>query len=211
LNAGNTEFLKLGASARIDFFDTLWYSFLVGNYERGSNDEDLFTHKAFAHLRLVRTLLPALRLEAFGQKEFNDFIRLKDRNLAGGGARITALHLPGSDSTTGLALNIGIGAMWENEETTGEGRGEVNLLRSTNYLAFTLRSSKLISLSITGYYQPVFRDFDDFRLLTDASVAFSITDALAFTTTMRYRFDSQPPPDLKRFDLEMANGVTVRF
>jgi hypothetical protein len=211
-NAGNTRFLDLNLSGRSDYLSGDWYVFLAGNYERSLQDTLLFTNKGFLHLRGSYGLTTALRVEAFVQKEFNDYIQLQDRRLAGGGLRIAAIKTPpADDSTSAAAVYAGVGGMWEREVTTGSDGGVTSLARSTNYLSVSLQLNRQASLSATGYYQPAFRDLSDYRILVESNLDFRITQLVAWTTKTHYRFDSQPPAGLKRFDLELDNGVSLTF
>jgi hypothetical protein len=89
--------------------------------------------------------------------------------------------------------------------------GVTSLARSTNYLALSLQLNRQASLSATGYYQPALRDLSDFRILVESNLDFRITQLVAWTTKTHYRFDSQPPSGLKRFDLELDNGISLTF
>jgi hypothetical protein len=209
---GNTEYLELGVSGRSDLLVDDWYTFVVASYDRRLSNDEVIVNKGFAHLRGVFHITPFYGVEAFVQKQFNDFLRLQDRNLAGGGGRFRPLYLA-PDSATGrtLVLFVGIGAMYEYERTDGLGGGVSNLVRSTNYLSFHFAFDDRVGSSMTGYYQPAFEQFDDFRILVDASLSFRISDVVSWSTTVEYRYDSQPPPDLRPFDITLENGLSLEF
>lgn len=212
LASGNTQFLKLGLSARSDVLAGRWYSFLVGNYERGVSGDELFVNKGFVHLRGVHSITPQLAAEAFAQKEFNEFLRLKDRNLAGVGARIRLLHLESDTSAAAtLTADVGLGGMYEHEATTGAGAGVIGHVRSTNYLSLRWVHEPILAVSLIGYYQPAIADLTDFRVLSDITLSLSITDRVAWTSSLGYRFDNQPPPDLRPYDLDLKNGLAITF
>jgi hypothetical protein len=101
--------------------------------------------------------------------------------------------------------------MWEQEKATGEEGELVSLFRSTNYLSLSWHIDRRSSFGITGYMQPAVRDFNDRRALLDATLGFSLNGWLGWNSTLRYRHDSEPPPGLRSFDLELANGVTATF
>jgi hypothetical protein len=159
----------------------------------------------------VYALDSTCKLETFGQKEFNDFIRLKDRNLIGGGVRISLLNrVPDEDEA--LSLHIGIGGMFENEvENNDSGEIRTNLVRSTNYLSFRWKIKRDLAFGAIGYYQVALAEAADFRVLGDASLQFGITEALSFTAGLHLRYDNEPPPDVERHDLELKNGIVVTF
>ncbi|MFN3386856.1 MAG: DUF481 domain-containing protein [Candidatus Thermochlorobacter sp.] len=210
LNAGNSEFFRWQADARLDYQTDLLYAFAVGNIERGTANEQVFLNCGFAHLRLMLNVDTLFHPEVFAQREFNEFILLKERTLAGAGARLGLLHLSPNDSVMSLRLTLGIGAMWENEKFTGENL-ETKLLRSTNYLAVLWRITKSTSLQIIGYFQVDITRLSDYRILIDGSLHVGITDALALSLTLNYRYDNEPVPTVRPFDVDLRNTVTFSF
>lgn len=208
--SGNSEYLKYNVGGRLDFRNDQVYTFAVANYQRGKQADALYLHDAFLHLRFVYGLDSSFKPEVFAQKEFNDFIRLKDRQLAGAGLRITLFDR--STDTTSFTLNVGVGGMFESELLSIEPEQlRTDLVRSTNYLAMFWQIRNAVALTATGYYQVALSRMSDFRILGDASLTFTITDFLAFGASFNYRLDNEPPPDVKRYDLKLSNGVTVLF
>lgn len=208
--SGNTDFLKFNFGWRLDFLSDPFYTFLVASYQRGSNADDLFLHNGFLHFRLVYALDSTYKVETFAQKEFNDFIRLKDRNLIGAGVRISLLNHPPEEDGA-LSLHIGLGGMFENEVENSAQELRTNLVRSTNYLSFQWRMKRNFSIGAIGYYQVALTDASDFRVLGDATLRFGLNEILSFTAGLHLRFDNEPPPDVKKHDLELRNGIAVRF
>ncbi len=210
LQQGNSPYLRLGLGARIDYLANPFYTFLVANWQRRTDAGTLKQHDGFLHGRVVYTVTPTVKAEGFAQKEFNDFIKLKDRTLLGAGARLT-LAETNTDSFM-LVIHCGIGAMHERELLNLEPTDErQRLIRSTNYLTFAWRVRKTFSVTTTTYYQPAFGTPRDFRLLSNLTGTFSITDLLSFNVALNYRYDHQPPPAVKPYDLTISNGVTVGF
>ncbi|MDB5032867.1 MAG: hypothetical protein JWQ98_108 [Chlorobi bacterium] len=208
--SGNSNFLTLAANGRIDWHAGALYTFLVANYERGRNDNDLFQNDGFLHLRLVYTLDSAVKLELFAQKEFNDFILLHDRQLAGAGVRLRVFQTVG-DSGALASLNVGVGGMFESELVDDPGLVRTSLVRSTNYLSFLWRINSRLGLNAVGYYQPALSRRADYRLLGEGGLAVALSDLLALTINVHYRFDNEPPVGVRRFDLGITNGLAVQF
>jgi len=184
----------------------------VIQYQRGNEDQEDFINKAFLHLRLIRRFDRRISGEFFGQKEFNDFILLKDRILIGGGIRVDLLSNdsgPGEDRP--VRLFLGSGAMWENEEIDTDPVTETRFFRSTNYVSLAWRADERVTLNTVAYYQVRFRDIEDYRILLESGFGFDLTESFAFQAGLNLRFDSDPPDGVKRHDIDFRNGLRLSF
>ncbi len=219
LIAGNSSLLQLKSNLRFDYRKGGSHFFLVTQYQQGSTDT-LFINKGFAHLRGVRALRPRLQVEGFLQREFNEFINLEDRQLAGGGVRIRWIQrLEPAEEPPPLQLNTGIGLMWEREriDTTGEASGDpehgavASLVRSTNYFVVQWKVDDRLTLFSTTYYQVDLRRPSDYRILWEGRLGITLTKRLSLTLNLDLRYDSEPPTGIKHYDLEITNGVSYRL
>lgn len=209
LYQGNSDFFKINGRYRADFSADRLYSFIVLSYDYGEEGEDIFLRDGFVHLRGIYRLLPYFRAEVFAQRGFNDFIDLKDRMLAGAGGRFTLAE--GEDSTRQYSVHLGIGGMYE-REVEGDGPSvTTTLFRSTNYLAARLSFENRLSLNMVTYYQPAATRIDDYRILMEAGLAVDVLTGLAVTTSLNWRYDSEPFPGVERYDLALSNGLTLTF
>lgn len=209
---GNSEYLSFTPAARFDYNTTNYLSFIAASYNRKQSDvkkgkEYLLAHKGFAHVRSARKIIPFMAWEAFGQWEFNEFINLERRLLGGTGARMNLLS---SLDSIKLRLILGVGGMFENEVYDVE--GDKSLWRSTNYLTFTWKFSEHGSFQTTGYFQIAIGAPDDFRVISDTGLKFTVASRLAFGTSATVRFDNDPASGVdKKYDLEVNNDLIVEF
>ncbi len=210
--SGNTNFLSLKTGGRLDYRSGNYYSFLVITYERGSQGNNVFVNKGFAHYRHILRLRRNLLVEAFLQKEFDDFILLNDRNLIGGGVRLPVVNAT-QDSSKILQrqLFLGLGIMWENEELNENQRIETNMVRSTNYISLIWQFEERVKFSLIAYYQVSTEQFSDYRILTESALTFRLGKVVVFQTALRFRFDNEPPSNVKKHDLELTNGIQLIF
>lgn len=206
---GNTNFLSFGAGYRLDLLAGDFSSFLITRYDRRSTGDVLSRNEGFAHLRFIYLLDSTFRPEVFAQKEFNDFILLRDRNLIGGGLRIRALAL--QDSSSRLTLFVGIGGIYETEDITTTPEERTRLFRSTNYISLQAKLGPILTGTLTGYYQIAPSRAEDFRVLAEGELSMRISDVFSFNLTTRYRYDNLPPAGLEKFDFRISNGVGVAF
>jgi hypothetical protein len=211
LAKGNSEFIKAESSARIDYAGKIFDAFLIGNYEFQEANDAKVVNKGFAHLRNIVALSSLFSLEFFLQKEFNQFILLEDRNLAGGGLRTSLVKLFTESENYPLEIYLGSGLMFENEKYNDSGSSKTNLIRSTNYLTFKWIINDVVSLISVNYFQFDLKRIHDYRLISDTGLNFLITENLFYNSTVTYRFDNEPVRDVKNFDIELTNGITFSF
>jgi hypothetical protein len=130
----------------------------------------------------------------------------------GGGLRIATLTMnTQSNDKFSIYLYTGTGFMWENEFIKTVNSEQTNILRSTNYISCKGELNKILLFSLTGYYQVDTSNFSDFRILLDGRVSFQITEKVSVSTDMNIRFDHEPPSSVKKYDLEITNGVDYYF
>lgn len=204
LYAGNSEFQSIKLNFRSDLKKGKYSSFLVADLNKAYKDRSVFIDKGFIHLRGMRSLSGPFTAEAFLQKGYNDFIQLKSRDLAGSGMRIR-MTAPQSQN---LSVYTGIGLMWEREVITRPADEEA-LLRSTNYLSLKWNSRRGIGFTSTSYYQFHTGEFKNYRILFNGHFEVSLTQRIRVATDIDYRFDSRPPSGVKKYDLEIVNGIRI--
>ncbi len=210
--SGNSDFLRFSGNFRSDIKIGKYSGFGVLDYQHGQEAGKLFVHKGFLHLRILYPLSQRLGYESFIQKEFNEFIRLKDRNLLGVGARVRLAGTHQDDhSSAQVNAYAGIGAMWENERITTTPSTESSIIRSTNYITIKYTASELVRAGIVAYFQINPGDTEDYRILLDGSVGFQLATNLILETGINYRYDNQPPIGVESGDLEISNGLVITF
>ncbi len=213
LNAGNSNYLSLDGNLRLDYLINKLDFFLVSDYEYKEGNKQKILDQGFTHLRCDIALSSTSFLEFFTQKEFNNFISLKDRNLIGSGLRFNILnktHIKNKNSNINIFL--GIGTMFENEVYNVQPQQITkNLIRSTNYLDFYWQPDTLINFSLVNYFQPYVSSVKNFRWLADANLKFLISRSFSFITHFALRYDNQPVAYIKKYDLELTNGIIVSF
>ena len=206
--SGNSDLLTTRTRFRSDYLTKTYHGFIFGSLQQGRKDDVFFVNKGMAHARVIRNLTQHVLVESFVQKQFNESILLNDRNLAGCGVRF-ASHPRNSR----FNVYLGIGAMWEHERINDAKRGEIttHIVRSTNYINWTGKLDERITTSATGYYQVHARRFQDYRILFEGSITFSLTTKLAFPLRVNLRYDSEPPTDIRKHDVEIFNGLRYTF
>ena len=211
IEKADAEVIELAAAYRLDYFNpTGLHVFLILNYENGYEqekglDKNQVVNKGFGHLRMTKMISSKLFLEVFTQFGFNDFLLMKNRKLAGSGLR----YKMGSNDRMNTFL--GIGLMQENEIYDIVNEPEKKLLRSTNYLSWNINIAKNAQLYNTVYYQFSFSDINDYRLLYDGSINFSVNENLSFFIELNYRYDNDPHGNMGKSYIQLNNGIEFTF
>jgi hypothetical protein len=162
-------------------------------------------NKGFGHLRMTKMISSKLFFEVFTQFGFNDFLLMKDRKLAGSGLRYKMV------SNDRMNTFLGIGLMQENEIYDKVNEPEKKLLRSTNYLRWNINIAENTELYNTVYYQFSSSDINDYRLLYDGSIDFSVNENLSFFIELNYRYDNDSHGDMGKSYIQLNNGIEFTF
>ena len=232
LQRGNTEREILGAGARVQY---AWMHvngdsdpaeaestdgeevqrptnvvFLTTNYSFTRLNENRFVNNALSHLRFIREHSDRFSYEVFGQHQFNEFTRLEQRLLFGGGGRFQVLESPRAE------VFLGTGYMLEREtldlpaELSDARRSEHH--RSTNYLTVRYNSrDERLRLVETLYFQTRFDRVEDYRLLSETSFEIRLFRRLALAISLNVAHDSEPPTGVKETDVVLSNSLRYSF
>ena len=211
IEKADAEVIELAAAYRLDYFNpTGLHVFLILNYENGYEqkkglEKNQVVNKGFGHLRMTKMISSKLFFEVFTQFGFNDFLLMKDRKLAGGGLRYKMV------SNDRINTFLGIGLMQENEIYDIVNEPEKKLLRSTNYLRWNIIIAENTKLYNTVYYQFSSSDINDYRLLYDGSIDFSVNENLSFFIKLNYRYDNDSHGDMGKSYVQLNNGIEFTF
>ena len=211
IEKADAEVIELAAAYRVDYFNpTGLHIFFILNYENGYEqkkglDKNQVVNKGFGHLRMTKMISSKLFFEVFTQFGFNDFLLMKDRKLAGSGLRYKMV------SNDRMNTFLGIGLMQENEIYDLINEPEKKLLRSTNYLRWNINIAENTELYNTVYYQFSSSDINDYRLLYDGSIDFSVNENLSFFIELNYRYDNDPHGNMGKSYVQLNNGIEFTF
>jgi hypothetical protein len=211
IEKADAEVIELAAAYRVDYFNpTGLHIFFILNYENGYEqkkglEKNQVVNKGFGHLRMTKMISSKLFFEVFTQFGFNDFLLMKDRKLAGSGLRYKMV------SNDRMNTFLGIGLMQENEIYDKVNEPEKKLLRSTNYLRWNINIAENTELYNTVYYQFSSSDINDYRLLYDGSIDFSVNENLSFFIELNYRYDNDSHGDMGKSYIQLNNGIEFTF
>jgi len=197
--SGNTEILNLNGSYRADYVsNSNWHGFFVWKYDRAfEKSKEDFTYKGFGHLRATKPIKSHIYFEGFAQKEFNHFIDLENRELAGGGFRVNPFN----------QFYLGLGIMSETEKYQNKPPSQY-IIKSTNYLNYSLKLFEILELQNILYYQFKLKDAGAYRILWDGKLTISGSKNISFHINCHYRYDLESGnPNY----FEISNGLGIQF
>jgi hypothetical protein len=207
---GNVEGVVAGGGANgaARTGDHRFYASTSGDYTRFSHETRV--SKSFVHLRYNYVLLHDwLLAELFVQQQHDKFQRLLLRELLGVGPRFVI-----ADEED---LRVAYGTSWMLEyERIAVAKGapdnpEIVAQRWNNYLSAMVRPDDRVRSIATIYVQPRFDAFSDVRVLLETAVQTDVTKVFGLKVLATLRYDTQPPTEVKRTDIEVKNAIVVKF
>ncbi len=212
LDAGNSKDWTFTNDLRSDWIQDRFYTFFVSYFKYKEADGTVSTRKGHYHLRSILNYDKSIMPELFVQNNFDNGLNLSNRWVAGGGLRFGAIRITNhNDSNKVFNVDFGVGAMYEYEDYHSPDRYTSRLIKSTNYINLYTCLNENTNLQFITYYQFSVKRFVDRVLLADIIFEVKISKHFSFSTNLHYRYDNEPPPGLKNYDLELINGIIIKF
>lgn len=178
---------------------------LLGSYGFVSGDQESFYNNAFIHFRYNRKVSSLLRWEAFTQGQFNKISKINLRYLLGTGPRF---KLVDNEAWKIYAASL---VMFEYEEDDTTVQAIHRDIRSTSYLSFTFQPVENVKLISTTYYQPLYADFNDFRLVNEEAFSVSVSKKFSIIPKFSYLYDSRPVSGVPKINYSFTTGIKYVF
>lgn len=214
---GNTDLLAGDVEMQLHYNKGKYQSFLRGILKYGEKGDEEYINMGFLHLRGIRKFNDRFMGEIFIQEEFNKFILLEERTLAGGGLRyrVCCTEKKGPQKKNSLHLYLGSGLMWERETFSqaedGSKKEESSRLKSTSYISLDCGFGGRTGLNLVSYFQFNLDELATLRILADLGFEFKLSSRLSYKTKLSYRFDNRPPATVKKYDIQVSNGLSFSF
>ncbi len=177
--------------------------FFLGNYKLIDSGEENLQNAWFLHGRFNYKFSQLFRFETFLQGQYNQLLVVEQRNLIGVGLRVKWID---KERFTGYAGNS---YMYEMESSDQAGTTNYNHRNSTYLtLSYTAKSQKF-SIANTVYYQPLYRDISDYRILEQFRLDIPLSTWLKVFTLYNYYFDSKTPLNTEEYTSNLNIGVGI--
>ncbi len=181
--------------------------FLLGNYRLIDTGAENLQNAWFLHGRFNYKFeqFPAWRIESFIQGQYNQLLVVEQRNLIGAGLRVKWMD---KERFTGYAGNS---YMYEIEYSDRAGTTNYNHRNST-YLTLSYAAESLkLSVTNTFYFQPLYSDLSDYRILEQFRLDIPLAKWLSVFTVYNYYFDSNTPLNTTEYTSNLNIGVGIRL
>lgn len=179
------------------------YFLLLGNIDYSLANNEELSNSGLIHFRYNRKLNKKLRIEAFIQYQYNKILGIESRSLIGIGPRY---KINKSEKT---AFYIGSLLMQEFEKAI-DNPNSMSFQRLSNYISLSVKNAaKTIEFTAVVYYQPNINLWKDYRLSSQASLAFSITSKVQFVNSINYGYDSFAPTNVNKKNIILTNGFKM--
>jgi hypothetical protein len=181
----------------------LWLILGSSNFLKAA--EENFVNNSFIHFRYNRKLNPWLRWEAFTQWQNNQLTQIDSRFLIGTGPRFKILSRPV------IKLYAASLVMFEREKEKTDPTIKHKDIRSSSYVSFTITPASNIELISTTFYQPLFKDYSDYRILNQASLKVKATKHFSISLRWNYLYDRRPAGTAPRRTYSFGSGIEYDF
>jgi hypothetical protein len=181
------------------------YFLLLGNIDYSLANREELSNSGLIHFRYNRKLDKKLRIEAFIQYQYNKILGVESRSLIGVGPRYKI------NKSEKIIFYLGSLVMQEFEKAT-DNTNTMSYQRLSNYLSLSFKNTaKTLEFTAVVYYQPNCKLWKDYRLSSQASLAFNITSKVQFVNSINYGYDSYAPSNVSKKNIILTNGLKMNL
>lgn len=182
---------------------SLWL--ILGNYGFLKGGSVKYISNRFIHLRYNYKVTSWLRWEVFTQLLNNLITKIDTRFLVGTGPRFKIVK------NNIIRLYAASLVMYEHEKDATVPITSQNAIRSSSYLSFTYTPMPSIEIISTTFYQPLFRNFKDYRILNEIDVRVKATKHYSMSIKWDYLYDQFPAGNSPKTTYSISSGVQFEF
>lgn len=219
--AGNVRKLNFGLGLKVQH-QSLWPGhgeeqapwlkerwMIIGSLAAAKAGGKAIENQGLVHLRWTRMWFRRWGHEVFFQSRYNEFLRLKHREVAGGGVRFDALNRNGWLGWMGSAYMFEFSSI--NQDVEGDTERTSVEHRWSSYLA--LRKSAFedrFLAQLSAFVQPRFDQFSDLRAFATLELSTKIGEHFGLGITGAFAYDARPPAQVESADLRLLSTLTFQ-
>lgn len=203
ISKSSKQITQLQTNIHIQYRQDIHTILLVSNLSFIKAGEENFENNGSQHFRYTRDVNNWMSLEGFTQFQYNRILKVKFRNLWGGGIRFEVFD---KDKFKWYLGNI---VMFEHEQH--ENSGVENTLRLSYYLNLKWKIKDNAAFKSIVYVQPKMFDLPDYRVMWQSSVNFKVLKNLQMGIQYNWMNDSRPPDGVPKVIYSLRNTVSYSF
>lgn len=205
LNQNVTQIFSTDLDAHIQYKSKKSLFLFLGSYGFLKGDGKKLIDNTFFHFRYNYKITPILRWEVFTQLQQNVIANIRSRYLIGTGPRFKIL------STGLIRLYAATLIMYEREkEKTVNGTLHSDF-RSSSYISFTITPDKMLEIISTTFFQPLLNNWNDYRILNQASLRVKAGKKFSIRINWNYLNDSYPVAGIPSVNYTLSTGFNYDF
>ena len=181
----------------------LWL--ILGDYNFLRIGGEKYISNGFGHLRYNKKVNAWLRWEFFTQLQNNQVTQIDSRFLLGTGPRFKIFK------TEIFRLYAASLVMYESEKERTEPVIKHEDIRSSSYVSFTFIPKENIQVISTTFFQPLLKNFSDYRILNQASLKVKAGKHFGLSLKWNYLHDTFPAGTAPKTTYSFASGVDFEF
>ena len=203
-SGGNTPQSTFEGSGRVQLRSDANVWRLIGSGKRTTVHGVETARSTLGHLRHNYLLSDRWATLAFLQHQRNPFQRLDSRFLLGIGGRWQAVK------GTSTLIYIGAGHMFEQERIQDE-EGYTKAQRFSGFVSLETRLNENVVVDFLVFYQPLWSDFQDWRMYGEVALEVELTGSLSLFTGYKREHNSTPPEGVEQTDWDTKTGLLFKF
>ncbi len=178
---------------------------LLGNYSFLKAGENKLVSQGFIHLRYNYKVNNWLRWEFFGQYQNNPVLFIDHRFLLGTGPRFRVFR---HNKNRIYAASL---LMLEDEKELTNPVISHTELRNSSYVSVSIIPNGQLELVNTFFYQPLLKNFSDFRFMNQLSVKVKAGRHISLGVKLNYLYDSETAGTAPATTYNFATGIDFDF
>ena len=199
------QVININLNAHVEYKTTKSLYLFLADYNLLRGSGQTLSNNLFYHLRYNYKINSWLRWEAFTQLQRNSVTGIDMRFLTGTGPRFKL------GKSKKIALYAGTSAIYEYEKEETIPITYHHNIRSSSYFTTTYKPSDNPDIVFTLFYQPLYKNVSDYRVLNEITARFKISKHFLFTTGWSYLYDSRPVASIPGLNYSVTNGIEYDF
>ncbi len=200
-----TQIFSADLDAHIQYKSKKSLFLFLGSYGFLKGDGKKLIDNTFFHFRYNYKITSILRWEVFTQLQQNVIANIRSRYLLGTGPRFKIL------STNLIRLYAATLIMYEREKEKNVNGTLHTDFRSSSYISFTITPNKMLEIISTTFFQPLLNNWNDYRILNQASLRVKAGKKLSLRINWNYLNDSYPVAGIPSVSYTLSTGFNYDF